>query len=92
MKTRIRPVHVDLTTVVDALRDELPSVVPEYGRGRERIIGRVTEILEVSSASAKRIVSLLTARGLLHYNDGGRAIGVPGHWEIRRAESPLAAP
>jgi hypothetical protein len=78
--------RVDLQAVAEALREELPSVVPEYGRGRERITARVAEILGTSAGTAKRVTSLLAERGLLHYNDGGRAIGVAGHWEIRRPE------
>ena len=83
--------RVDLQAVVEALREELPSVVPEYGRGRERICARVAEILGVGPGTARRVMSLLTERGLLQYNEDGRAIGVPGHWEIRRPDAVAAS-
>ena len=68
--------------MAEELKMHLPTVVPEYGRGRERICAIVSELLGVTADHADEIVTRLTENGILHYNVSGRTIGVPGHWEI----------
>jgi hypothetical protein len=82
-----RPVttSADLATLAERLRSELPSVVPEYGRGKDRIVALVARDLGVGEDEAFAIVEQLIDRGLVHYNDA-RSIGVAGHWEVRADE------
>jgi hypothetical protein len=83
METRIPNPAIDLVALVNRLRQALPSVVPEFGKGRDRIRDEVARELGLSEQDADGVISDLTERGLLHYNDDGRAPGVPGHWELR---------
>lgn len=75
----------DLAALAERLRSELPSVVPEYGRGKDRIVALVARDLGVGEEEAFAIVEQLIEHGLVHYNDA-RSIGVPGHWEVRADE------
>lgn len=83
METQIPNPAIDLVALVNRLRKALPSVVPEFGKGRERIRAEVARDLGVSEEDADGVISDMTERGLLSYNDGGRAPGVPGHWELK---------
>jgi hypothetical protein len=78
---------VDLMALVERLRAALPTVVPEFGRGRERICEVVARDLGVDAGEADGVVSTLTERGLLQYNDDGRTVGVPGHWALRAPDA-----
>jgi hypothetical protein len=75
----------DLVALAERLRSELPSVVPEYGRGKERIVALVARDVGVGEAEAVAIVEQLVERNLVHYNDA-RSPGVAGHWEVRADE------
>jgi hypothetical protein len=75
----------DLIALAERLRSELPSVVPEYGRGKERIVALVARALGVGEDEAAAVVEELIEKNLVHYNDA-RSPGVPGHWEVRADE------
>jgi hypothetical protein len=75
----------ELVALAERLRSELPSVVPEYGRGKERIVALVARALGVGDDEAAAVVEELVDRNLVHYNDA-RSPGVAGHWEVRADE------
>jgi hypothetical protein len=79
------PDSKELVALAERLRSELPSVVPEYGRGKERIVALVARALGVGDQEAAAVVEELVDRNLVHYNDA-RSPGVAGHWEVRADE------
>jgi hypothetical protein len=79
------PDSKELVALAERLRSELPSVVPEYGRGKERIVALVARALGVGDEEAAAVVEELVDRNLVHYNDA-RSPGVAGHWEVRADE------
>jgi len=83
------PLPEHLQALAAELKTRLPSVVPEYGRGREHIGQIVAELLDVDAAKADELVTELTERGVLRYNMASRTIGVPGHWEVQQPEPPV---